>query len=198
MGKRAEPVVNLRDGTSGAVEAWQPDSGDGARALVRFEDDVRVWVPVESLVPLDGGGYALPLDRAQLAAGPTVIPVVAEELAVRRREVTTATVRLRKVVHEREEVIAPMITRQLVDVQRVPVGRIVDGPVPTRQEGDTLIVPVLEEVVVEQRRLLLVEELRVTVRREQAESAPQRVTLRREEVVVERVTADPKKPSGPT
>lgn len=198
MGKRAEPVVNLRDGTRGAVEAWQPDSGDGARALVRFSDEVRVWVPVESLIPLDGGGYALPVDRAQLEAQQRVIPVVAEELTVRRREVATGTVRLRKVVHEREEVIAPMITKQFVDVQRVPIGRIVDGPVATRQEGDTLVVPVLEEVVVEQRRLLLVEELRVTVRREQRESAPQRVTLRREEVVVERVAIDPKKPSGPT
>lgn len=52
-----------------------------------------------------------------------------------------------------------------VSVERVPVNRIIDGPMDTRHEGDTTIIPVLEEVVTVQKRLLLREEVRITRRR---------------------------------
>jgi len=68
------------------------------------------------------------------------------------------------------------------------VDRVVAGPVPVRHEGDTMIVPVLEEVLVVEKRLVLKEELRVTRRRVETRE-PQTVTLRREDVVVERFTA---------
>lgn len=197
MGTHTTPAVTLRDGTVGEVEVWEPDHGEGAKALVSFEDGVRVWVPVSALVPLGEGRYALPLDRAQLESSQTVIPIVTEDLRVSRRAIETGVVRLRKVVHEREEVVAPMITREVVSVERTPVGRIIDSPIAPRQEGDTVVVPVLEEVLVVEKRLRLVEELRVTVRREQRQSEPQRVTLRREELVVERVPAPPEKVTEP-
>ena len=79
----------------------------------------------------------------------------------------------------------------------VPVNRVVDGPVVPRQEGDTLILSVLEEVLVVERRLVLKEEVRV-VRTRVTEPATQRVTLRREEIVVERDgDADAGRPSLP-
>ncbi len=187
MQKRSSSeVVFLKDGARGVIEAWQPDAGDGAHALVRVDGGARVWLPVSELVPQPDGSYALPFERAHVEGDRVVVPVVAEEVRVARRVVETGTVRLRKVVHEREEVVAPTITREIVQVERVPVHRVVDGPVATRQEGDTLVVPVLEEVLVVEKRLMLTEELRVTVRREQQAAEPQRVTLRREEVVVER------------
>ncbi|MCX6622492.1 MAG: DUF2382 domain-containing protein [Acidobacteria bacterium] len=49
-----------------------------------------------------------------------------------------------------------------VQVERVPVNRIIDTPAETRQEGDVTIVPVMEEVVMIERRLLLKEEVRIT------------------------------------
>jgi uncharacterized protein (TIGR02271 family) len=114
-----------------------------------------------------------------------VIPIVAESLQVGRREVETGRVRLTKLVHEAQEVVDLPLLAEEVRVERVPVGRIVDGPVEPRQEGDTLVLPVLEEVLVVEKRLMLKEEIRVTRIRTEARS-PQTVTLRTEEVRIER------------
>ena len=57
-----------------------------------------------------------------------------------------------------------------------------------RSEEDTLIIPVLEEVLVVEKRLLLKEEVRITKREET--HTPQRVTLRREEAAVERINRE--------
>ncbi len=119
-----------------------------------------------------------------------VIPVIEETLDVQKRQVETGGVRIIKVVHEREEVVNVPRVREEVTVERVTLNRLVDTPVSMRQEGDTLIIPLLEEVVVMEKRLMVKEELRITKRRIE-EQASQQVTLRREEVVVERL--DPSK-----
>ena len=119
-----------------------------------------------------------------------VIPVIEETLDVQTRRVETGGVRITKVVHEREEVVNVPRVREEVTVERVTLNRIVDTPVSMRQEGDTLIIPLLEEVIVMEKRLMVKEELRITKRRIE-EQASQQVTLRREEVVVERL--DPSK-----
>jgi hypothetical protein len=59
------------------------------------------------------------------------------------------------------------LLEEAVNVERVPVNRFIDEPAETRQEGDVTIVPVMEEVLVVQRRLMLKEEIRITRRREQ-------------------------------
>lgn len=115
-----------------------------------------------------------------------VVPVVAETLQVEKRRVEAGGVRVRKVVREREEVVDEPLLREEVQVKRVAVGRIVDGPVPVRHVGDTMIIPLLEEVLVVEKRLMLKEELHV--RKDSVEThRPQRVTLRSEEAFVERV-----------
>jgi stress response protein YsnF len=48
-----------------------------------------------------------------------------------------------------------------VEVERVPVGRRVAAPPPLRREGDQTVIPVVEEVTVVERRLILAEEIRV-------------------------------------
>jgi uncharacterized protein (TIGR02271 family) len=91
-----------------------------------------------------------------------VLPIIQESLDVETCPVETGRVRLRKVVHEREEVVDPPLWREEVVVERVSVDRFVDGPISTRAEGDTVIIPVLEEVLVVEKRLLLKEEVHVT------------------------------------
>jgi uncharacterized protein (TIGR02271 family) len=119
-----------------------------------------------------------------------VVPVIAEELAVGRREVETGRVRLTKQVHERQEVVdQPTVTEDVV-VERVPVNRVVEAAPAPRQEGDTWVVPVMEEVVVVERRLVLKEEVRITRRRTESHD-PQTVTLRSEEVRIDRIPARP-------
>jgi len=115
-----------------------------------------------------------------------VIPVVEEILDVRQRRVETGRVHITKIVHEREEEVKAPRVREEVTIERVTLNRMVDAPVSMRQEGDTFIIPLLEEVLVVEKRLMVKEELRITKRRIE-EQASQQVKLRREEVVVERL-----------
>ena len=189
------------------VTAPPPFDGSGTHLLVRLsESGRRVVVPISALVEREGQDYFLPLDLTELDDAPpfgheqpihevdreqtggdaVVMPVVAEELRVERRVVETGRVRLTKKVFEREEVIDASVMREEVDVRRVAVNRPVSEPPPVRYEGETMIVPVFEEVLVVEKRLVLREELHIT-RRRVAERRPQRVTLRSERVEVERL-----------
>jgi len=67
----------------------------------------------------------------------------------------------------------------------VPVGRVVEAMEGPREEGDTLIFPVYDEVLVVEKRLVLREEVRLR-RSRRAQHEQQRVTLRREDVQIER------------
>src|SRR5689334_9912532 len=113
---------------------------------------------------------------------PLRLPVVAERVAVHKRRVVTGTVRLRKIVRERTVDVDEPLLREDVVIERVPVGRIVDASMAPRREGDTLVLPVMEEVLVTRWRL--VEEIRVRVRRS-VERRPRAVRLRREEMQIE-------------
>ncbi len=116
-----------------------------------------------------------------------VIPVIEEQLQVETRIVETGTVRINKKVHEEEvNVDAPVVYDNL-DIERIPINEYVDtAPPAVRYEGDTMIVPILEEVVVVEKRLVLREELRIT-KRQVHTNVSKPVTLRKEEVTIERI-----------
>lgn len=115
-----------------------------------------------------------------------VVPIVEEHIEIEKREIETGGVRVRKVVREREETIDVPLLREEVEVERVPVNRVVDGPVQVRYEGETAIIPVLEEVLVVEKRLMLKEELRVT-RKKLVTQETKQVLLKSEGVIVERL-----------
>ena len=109
-----------------------------------------------------------------------------EELDVQKHTVETGRLRITKVVHEHEELVDEPVLREEVLIERVPINRYVEAPIPLRYEGDTMIISLLKEVPVIEKRLMLTEELRITRRSaDHHESRP--VTLRREEVTVERL-----------
>ena len=124
-------------------------------------------------------------DRTKILVDEEVVPVVEETAVVYKERVVTEKVRLHKRVHEDEEVLDVPVQAEDIEVERVPVDRWIDGPVAVRREGDTTVYPVVEEVVVVEKRLRLVEEVRVT-RRRATRHAREQVVLRREEIVVER------------
>jgi stress response protein YsnF len=64
--------------------------------------------------------------------------------------------------------------------------RVVDGPVPVREENGTTIISIVEEVVVVEKRWMLREEIHIRTQRIETHQ-PQRITLRREDVQVERI-----------
>ena len=119
----------------------------------------------------------------------TVIPVIEETPTLVKEVVESGKVRLSKTISEREELVDVPLFREEVRVERVPVNLYVETAPVVRQEGETLIIPVVEERVVVQKKLFLVEELRV--HKEVVEHhEPQPVTLRREEVTVKRVNGE--------
>jgi len=115
-----------------------------------------------------------------------VIPVIEEQLEVGKELIERGGVRIHKTVHEEEQVVDQPLMHERVNVERKAVNRIVDGPVDVRYEGDTTVIPVLEEVLVVEKRLILREEIHITRSTEEVHK-PQRVVLRREDVSVERM-----------
>jgi uncharacterized protein (TIGR02271 family) len=136
----------------------------------------------------DDGRPVGPATRDSAAAGEdAVIPVLAEELAVGKRRVETeAGVRVSKTVETREQVVDVPLVKEDVDVQRVAINAPIDAPPAVRYEGDVMVIPIIEEVVVVEKRLMLKEEIRIT-RRQSELREPQRVTLRREHAEVGRI-----------
>jgi uncharacterized protein (TIGR02271 family) len=197
-----EAIVNVTGdaGIRGTVDTSQwPLDGTRREILVRLADGRQVMAPADALHRLPDGGYRLSLGGTDLsdlsaavenAAGRrVVIPVVSEELAVGKRDVEAGRVRITKLVREEQQTVDQPVFAEEVVVERVAVNRMVDGPVQVRHEGETMIVPLLEEVLVVEKRLMLREEIRVTRRRNETHR-PQTVTLRKEEVKVERVEPD--------
>jgi uncharacterized protein (TIGR02271 family) len=122
-----------------------------------------------------------------LASGETrVLPVVEEQLDIRKIAVETGAVRVRKIVHEESRTVDMSLMQEEVSITRVPVNKVVEDKFHSRQEGDTLVIPIFKEVIT--RHLVLVEEVRITTRRN-PETSTQEVTLKREEAVVERYDA---------
>lgn len=118
-----------------------------------------------------------------------VITLAAEELKVSKRQITRGRVVVRKQVMSHEAVVDDPLLLERLEVNRVPVNTLVEAAQPPRTEGDTTIIPFYEEVLVVEKRLMLSEELHVTRHRSEHRD-PQRVTLRREEAVVERLDTD--------
>jgi uncharacterized protein (TIGR02271 family) len=193
-------MVTGKDGVRGTIDvtAW-PLDGSKAEVLVQLESGQQLLVPMEALIRQDEGHYALMLDLAALAPPhgggasaqqPRVLPVIVEELDVQKRPRETGRVRVPKRVHEEEVRIDEPLLRDDVVIEHVPINRFVEEPLSVRSEGNTVIIPLLEEVLVVEKRLLLKEELHLTKRRLETRQ-PQRVALRREEVTIERTETEP-------
>src|SRR5688500_8870071 len=90
---------------------------------------------------------------------------IVEERAVVRKEVeVTGAVRVTQRVHTERQQVSTDLTSEEVEVERVPCDQLVEGPIPERQEGDTLVLSVVEEVPVVVIRFRLVEEVRISRR----------------------------------
>jgi stress response protein YsnF len=122
--------------------------------------------------------------RPNAATSTVVVPVVAEEVHVETLSSETDRIVVRTHVEtETVRVETPRVVEDL-SVERVRIGRTVEAPIGVRQEGDTTIVSVVEEVAVVVKQYVLVEEIRVTKRRT-TEPLHADVTLRREVATVE-------------
>jgi len=104
---------------------------------------------------------ALADTAAQNLAVSETIPVLQETVRVSKREVETGRVAVYKTVTERDETVEMLLKRTDLAVERIPVNRVVTEVPASRQDGDTLIIPTMEEVLFVEKRLVLKEELHI-------------------------------------
>jgi len=180
VGENGEPYTLLQRSTDNGIETLLLGRSDGSQITLPLTD-----------LSWKGAGTWLLTDAVRDARG-LVIPVVEEQLEVSRERVETGRVRISKSVESREVVVDDPLKRESVRIEHVPINQVVTGDVPqVREEGDVTVIPILEERVVTRTELVLVEEVRI--HREHSEyHDPQRVTLRKEVVAVERFGEDGK------
>ena len=189
--------VKDKDGLCATVVPGSPPlPSNAAQVVVLTESGQQFLVPTDLLVQQPDGSYALPLRLAELEHSgseprghqeePMVVPVLVEELEVQKRPVETGKVLITKVVHERETIVDEPLWHDKVAITRVPIQRVVEGPVPVREENGRTIISVVEEVLVVEKCWMLQEEIHIHQQRIETHQ-PQRITLRSEEVQVERI-----------
>jgi uncharacterized protein (TIGR02271 family) len=126
------------------------------------------------------------LDHAPYQEQPQVTQLREEVLTVNKRWVKAGEVRLRKKVTEETKEVPYELAHEEVDIQRVPVNRALgeNETAEPRQEGDTLVIPVVEEEMVVTKRMVVREEVRIT-RRKVTTQQKASGTLKREELVLD-------------
>ena len=115
------------------------------------------------------------------------IDVIEERLRIGKRRVESGGVRVSTVPETVTEAVRLALRQQQAAVDRVRVDRVVETAPEPRLEGDTVVIPIVEERVVTQ--LVVTEEIRVRLTettREEARDVP----LRRDRVVIDRIPSE--------
>jgi stress response protein YsnF len=115
-----------------------------------------------------------------------VIQLVEESVSVEKERVVTGRVRVSTSSSEVEKLAQATLAGTRVEVTRERLDREIDAVPETRVEGDTTIIPIVEEIVVIEKRLVLVEEIRIRQIATSEEVAVP-VTVRKQTATVERI-----------
>jgi uncharacterized protein (TIGR02271 family) len=193
--------VEATDGRFGTVTSViaQPGSGALSYLLVRHGDDV-VTVPAdlisEVVSPLEVrlgvtrdamrsriGGTGSRIDERQQIR----VPIYEERLSAEVQPVDLGELRIHKTVERVPETVTESVRREELEIERVRLDRLIDAPAQPRQEGEWLIVPVMEEVLVVTKQLILTEEVRIRTKWVSEEQEVYEI-LRRERVSIEDAT----------
>ncbi len=165
----------------------------------------RTRFAILSMIEPTGTGAipSVPVDKAPVATGPVdtavvasdagvtrqveelVVPLHQETLDVSRQRIETGRVHVSTVTKSTDALVDESLTHERVEIERVAIGRVVEVAPPIRQEGETTIVPVVEETLVVEKRLVLREEIHVR-RVRVTEQHRETVVLREQEVVIRR------------
>ncbi|WP_242154884.1 YsnF/AvaK domain-containing protein [Sphingomonas sp. BAUL-RG-20F-R05-02] len=90
------------------------------------------------------------------------IPLYEEQLEIDKLQTVTDRVKVSTHVDERTVLLEDTVERGDLTIERIAVDRAVTEAPEPRQEGDTLIVSLIEERLVVEKRLFVIEELRIT------------------------------------
>ena len=202
-GSERTQQVRLFAATRGGRDVALIDEGDGRALRLVPRADLTELEPHRVRLARPLADY----DRVDRAMGPSedettttnaqpdddaaVVPILEESLEVGRRQRTTARVHVRKWTEREPVQLDEILSREEVEVERVLLDRPLNGgeEARVRLDGETLIIPVVEERLVVTKELVLREEVHVTRRRHQRRESGQ-VELRRVRVDVDRRAVD--------
>jgi len=161
---------------------------DNGYLIIEFEDSSRIIIAPDLLTSREDGTYFVPFDVN--IAQELILPVIDEEIIIEKEQIPRGIVRVTTRVETREKEVDATTNHEKVIVEHVPINKLVEDVVPrVRKERGVLIIPVVEEVVVIQKRLMLVEEVHISKERSQ-KTTPHSVMLRRAIVEIDRIEAD--------
>jgi uncharacterized protein (TIGR02271 family) len=194
-------AVEATDGRFGTVKSViaDPRSGELWYLLVRRDErlltipasliaevvgphEVRLGSTSEALLRRIGSGKGLTEELSRIR-----IPIHEERLRTAVRPTDLGELRIHKTVEHVPETVTQAVNREELEIERVPLDRLIDEPAVPRQEGEWLVVPVMEEVLVVTRQLVLTEEVRIRTKWVTEEQEVYEV-LRREHVSIEDAT----------
>jgi uncharacterized protein (TIGR02271 family) len=203
--------MNLKDTLRPGMRLVGPDNHDYG-AVERY-DDTSVYangrrIPFGAIERVDhdrlyldtAGTYSLiEQDTADIGTDSQVrVPVTEERLEVGKRQIDLGEIRIHKTVEEVEQVRRGPLHREEVEIERVRVNRRVTVPEERRQEGEWLVIPVMEEVFVVEKRLVVMEEIRIR-KQLMTEDREVRETVRREHASIDETRAEaPGRPTSNT
>ena len=187
--------VEARDGRLGTVDEVivRPETGELAYLVIPAELIDSIPSPREVRLRAtreEARAQTADVPReafARASGGELRIPLVEERLVPSKRIVDQGELRIHRHVEEVEEVVREPVTRDDLIVERVAVNRPLEAPAEARYEDDWLIIPIMEEVLVVQKRLMLKEEIRVR-KRQVTEAQEVRATVRRQRAEIEDAT----------
>ena len=162
------------------------------RTVLHLGSGRTVVLPTELLLAGQAGLAPSPSttgsERPVDASSEFTIPMVSEQAQIGKQTVTTGTVRLHRGTETFTETVGLPLTRTDWKIDRQPVGQIYAERPEPRQEGDTMVFPLVEERLVAKREYFLIEEVRVR----QVETTTERTAtleLKRDVLTVERDTS---------
>lgn len=147
----------------------------------------------------DGWNEHLPQTSGPVTDAAT-IPLAEETARIDKRVVEKGRVLVHTHTQVNEQVLRETLRSDAVGVTRVPVDRVIQEGEPApqvRTEAGVTIIPVLEEVLVVEKRLVLKEEVHIR-QTTMGEDVEVPVTLRKQHATIERLQPDGTITSEPT
>ncbi|MBV8398012.1 MAG: YsnF/AvaK domain-containing protein [Acetobacteraceae bacterium] len=120
---------------------------------------------------------------------PSTLPLHEEQIEVRRDVRVTGRVTVKTETHVSEEPVEQLLTREHAEIERVVIDRPVETVPEVREEGDAIIIPIVEEMIVVEKRLILKEEVRIRRVRE-TQQHRETIAVRKQRAVVARTPMD--------
>ena len=113
--------------------------------------------------------------------------VLQEQVDIGKKTIESGKVIIHKKVREENKDIEVPVSHEEVEIKKIAVNKYVTEAPDVRYEGNTTIIPVIKEVAVIEKKLLLVEEIHV-IKHVVEKKEEHVVPLRKEEVQVEHYT----------